>query len=351
MIVIYHNASKMTGTHNAFFPIFGFLKILTLLGVWTMKIFLTYASNPQTTAFYLEKAMRELSDVITYGPTISEETLKKWDLMAIAEKVKAHQIPLTDGDIINALKLVPSGWAPDVLLFIDTGFFFPLINISTVNCIKACYMIDSHINFKRHLDFVKSFDVVFTGHKPAVEMFKEEGFNDVFWIPPACDPEIHGKKGEEKWYDISFVGSLNANFNPERVHLLNELKQRFHVHYERCFLERMAEVFSQSKIVFNKSIMNGLNMRVFEVLASGSMLLTDESKESGLTELFQEQRDLVIYRTEDELFELAYHYLKYGEEREKIAEAGRKKVLKEHTYHHRARDIVEVLSTIKKKKP
>ncbi len=311
-----------------------------------MKIFLTYASNPQTTAFYLEKAMREMCDVITYGPTISQETLKKWDLMAIADRVQDHQIPLTDG-LMHALQLLPSGWIPDVLLFIDTGFFFPLTNISTVNCTKACYMIDSHINFERHLDFVKSFDIVFTGHKPAVEKFKEEGFEHVFWIPPACDPEIHGKKGGEKLYDIGFVGSLNANFNPERVYLLNELKHRFHVHYERCFLERMAEVFSHSKIVFNKSIMDGLNMRVFEVLASGSMLLTDESRESGLTELFQEKRELVIYRNEEELFELAFHYLKHGDEREKIAEEGRKKVLKEHTYHHRARDILEILSAIK----
>ncbi|MDR4504161.1 MAG: glycosyltransferase [Candidatus Scalindua sp.] len=313
-----------------------------------MKIFLTYASNPQTTAFYLEKALREICDVITYGPAISKETLKKWNLMAIADRVQEHQIPLTDGDMINALNGLPKGWKPDALLFIDTGVFFPLTNISAVNCTKACYMIDSHINFERHLDFVKSFDIVFTAHKPAVEMFNGEGFNHVFWIPPACDPEIHGRKTGEKLYDIGFVGSLNANFNPERVHLLNELKQRFHVHYERCFLERMAEVFSRSKIVFNKSIMNGLNMRVFEVLAAGSLLLTDESKESGLTELFEEKRDLVIYRNEEELFELAYHYLRHGEEREKIAEEGRKKVLKEHTYHHRARDIIETLSAFKK---
>ncbi|MCP5003162.1 MAG: glycosyltransferase [Planctomycetes bacterium] len=309
-----------------------------------MKIFLTYASNPQTMAFYLDKAMQDLCDVITYGPTISKETLERWDLMAIADRVKEHRIPLTDGDLINALKLLPSGWIPDVLLFIDTGIFFPLINISALNCTKACYMIDSHLNFERHLGFVKSFDIVFTAHKPAVKMFKDEGFEHVFWVPPACDPEIHGRKAQKKVHDISFVGSLIEGSGSERVHLLNELKHRFHVHYERCFLERMADVFSLSKIVFNRSVANGLNMRVFEVLASGSMLLTDESKESGLTELFQEKKDLVIYRHEEELFELAYYYLKHGEEREKIAEEGRKNVMKEHTYRHRATDIIETLS-------
>ena len=217
-----------------------------------------------------------------------------------------------------------------------------------LKCIKACYMIDSHINFELHFKLAKNFDVVFTAHKPAVEMYKEKGLENVFWIPPACDPEIHGKKTVEKLYDIGFVGTLNAKLNAERVYLFNELKQRFHTYYERCFLERMAEVFSQSKIVFNKSVLNGLNMRVFEVLASGSMLLTDEAKESGLTELFQDRKHMVIYRNENELYRFAYHYLKNEEERGKIAKEGMEKVLKEHTYGNRAKEMIRIISLFKK---
>jgi len=302
-----------------------------------MNVLLSYTSNPRTTASYIEKAMRRICGVITYGPSISRRLVK--------EGVKNHQISFTDGDMGYVLKRLPSGWTPDVFLFIDTGFFYPLTDMNSLKCVKACYIIDAHREVDRRIEFAKKFDVVFTAYKPAVAEYKERGITNVFWMPVACDQEIHGKKTEEKLYDIGFVGKLNPAFNPERVHLYNELKQRFNVYYERCFLEKMAEVFSQSKIVFNKSIECGLNMRVFEVLASGSMLLTNEAKGSGLADLFKDRKHMVIYRNEKELLELADYYLKNADEREKIAAEGMEKVLSEHTYSHRVNEMVKIIST------
>ncbi len=301
-----------------------------------------------TTASYLEKAMRKICSVITYGPAINKEILKDWNLMAIEEKVKVHQIPFTDGDIGGVLNRLPSDWIPDVLLYIDTGISFPLINMSSLKCIKACYLIDSHIHFGVHLDFSRGFDIVFTAHKLAVDKFKDRGLENVYWIPPACDPDIHGRKTEEELHDIGFVGTLNPALNSERVCFFKELQKRFNTYYERCFLERMAEVFSQSKIVFHKSVLDGLAMRVFEVLAAGSMLLADEAMGSGLTNLFQDREHIVIYRNKEELIELADHYLKNEDERRKIAVNGMKKVLEEHTYSHRAKNMIRIISIFKK---
>ncbi len=313
-----------------------------------MNVLLSYTSNPMTTASYLERAMRKICGVITYGPTISKEKLKAWNILDVEKRVRNHQIPFTDGDIGYVINELPIGWNPDAFLFIDTGIFYPLINFDLLKCLKACYLIDAHINFDHHLQFARDFDVVFTAHKPAVKMFKERGIENVFWVPPACDPEIHGKKSGDSLYDIGFVGTLNSEFNSERVNLFNELRQRFSMYYERCFLERMAEVFSRSKIVFHKSVKDGLAMRVFEVLASGSMLLTDEAKGSGLTDLFQDRKHIVIYRNEKELLELADYYLKNDNEREEIAVEGMKYVLKEHTYRHRAENMIRTLSLFKK---
>ncbi|MDP6925243.1 MAG: glycosyltransferase [Candidatus Scalindua sp.] len=206
----------------------------------------------------------------------------------------------------------------------------------------------SELKYKILIDNARNFDVVFVAHKPSVEMFKEKGVENVFWVPPACDPEIHGKKTDEKLYDIGFVGTLNPEFNSQRVHRFNELKQRFHTYYERCFLERMAEVLSQSKIVFHDSVSNGLAMRVFEVMASGSMVLADEAIGSGLTDLFQDRKHIVIYKDEKELIELAGYYINNDKEREGISAEGMKKVLNEHTYLHRAKDMVSTLSLFKK---
>ncbi len=306
-----------------------------------MNILLSYASVPVTTAVYIEKAMRRICGVITHGPTISKDVLEQWDLLAVEGKVKNLQIPLLNGDMEEVLDQLPAGWVPDVFLFVDTGLFYPIKNMGSLNCLKACYLIDSHIAFDLHLECAENYDIVFAAHRPAVEKFKEKGIENVFWIPPACDPALHEKKADEKLYDVGFVGSSN----PERVHLLNELGQRFNTYYERCFLERMAEVYSQSKIVFNKSIEGGLNMRIFEALASGSMLLTNEANGNGLHDFFQDRKHLVIYRNENELFKLAEYYINNDDEREKIAFEGMSKVLSEHTYSNRVKGMVKILST------
>ncbi len=306
-----------------------------------MNILLSYAPVPSTAAAYLERAMRRICGVITHGPTISKDDLEQWGLLAVEKKVMNRQISFLEGDIGRVINKLPTGWNPDVFLFVDTSFFYTLKNLDSLKCIKACYLIDSHIDFDNHLKFARDFDVVFLAYKPAVEMFKERGIKNVFWVPPACDPEIHGKKTDEKLYDIGFVGTLN----PERTHLLNELKQRFNTYYERCFQERMAEVFSLSKIVLHKSIRNDLAMRVFEAPASGSLLLANESIGSGLTDLFQDRKHIAIYRNEKELMDIADHYLRNEDEREEIAFAGMEKVLKEHTYSHRAEEMVSILSS------
>ena len=305
-----------------------------------MNILLYYASLPTTTAAFLEKAMRRICGVITYGPTVNKDMLGQLDLLSIEERVKNHQITFLNGDMECVLERLPAGWKPDVFLHVDTGLFYTLKNLEALNCLKAIYLIDSHLAFDLHLKLAKDYDIVFAAHKPAVEMFKERGIENVFWVPPACDPNLHEKKAEEKKYDVGFVGSSSQ----ERVDLLNKLGQRFNTYYERCFLERMAEVYSQSRIVFNKSIEGGLNMRVFEALASGSMLLTNEANASGLEDLFEDRKHLVIYRNDNELIEFAEYYLNNGDEREEIAAEGMRKVLNEHTYGHRVKDMIKTLS-------
>ena len=51
----------------------------------------------------------------------------------------------------------------------------------------------------------------------------------------------------------------------------------------------MAEIYSQSWIVFNKSIKNDINMRVFESTASESFF-TDKIINNGWSDLFKDKR-------------------------------------------------------------
>ena len=89
--------------------------------------------------------------------------------------------------------------------------------------------------------------------------------------------------------------------------------------------------------MLNHGINNDINMRVFEAMASGSMLLTNEVDGQNL--LLKNERHIVTYEdTEDAILKIRY-YLKHSDERERIAKAGAIEA-RNHTYTKRAEKIL-----------
>ncbi len=84
-----------------------------------------------------------------------------------------------------------------------------------------------------------------------------------------------------------------------------------------------------------------LNMRVYEAMAAGSLMLTDEK--SDARELFEEDREIVLYRSPEDLRAKALWFLEHDRERQAIAEAGRQRVLREHTYDARALEAAPLI--------
>ncbi|HID96486.1 MAG TPA: methyltransferase domain-containing protein [Candidatus Latescibacteria bacterium] len=307
------------------------------------RILLAYVSYPATTARYLEKSLRKSHEVITVGPSIWPELIRLWKLENMKEEVRPHDIPCGfDVDMDDILGKLPSGWRPDLFLWVESVNGYLPRGITGLPFPTACYLIDSHINLNEHLKVAGKFDFVFVAQKEYLEEFRRAGLERVHWIPLGCDPDIHRKFDVAKAYDISFVGSLTPDHR-ERRRLLGVLCNHFDVRIDRCFLEEMAQAFSRARIVFNKSVRGDLNMRVFEALSCGSMLLTDEGPRSGLGELFKDREHLVIYRDEKELVDLARYYLLHPEEREEIALRGREEVLRKHTYDHRTDEMLKVI--------
>jgi len=304
------------------------------------RVLLSYTANPQTTGAYLERGLRSVCDVLTYGPAIDEEVLRKWDLEKIRGRLYGHDLPYFTADVGQILEHLPGGWKPDLFLWVESGVSYPLHGLSSLPCPTACWLIDTHLHLEGHLEIAKSFDFVFLAQKKYVPLFREAGIRQVHWLPLACDPEIHRNFGFEPVYDFSFVGSITAAHRRRDV-LLQQLSRRFSLHVERCFLEEMALVLSRSRIVFNCSVRDDLNMRVFEALSTGSLLLTDQAAGSGLEELFEDGRHLAIYRSPEELEERAAHYLGHEQECARIAREGMQEVRARHTYAHRAAAILE----------
>jgi O-antigen biosynthesis protein len=63
------------------------------------------------------------------------------------------------------------------------------------------------------------------------------------------------------------TSASSATSSPARD-LLDRLRRQFPKHFiGNCYFEEMARTYSASRTVFNRSIRNDVNMRVFEALA------------------------------------------------------------------------------------
>lgn len=208
----------------------------------------------------------------------------------------------------------------------------------------AFLVIDTHLKkpYKKIEKQATHYDFIFSAQKEGAEKLRRRKKINASWIPLACDSEIHKKINIEKKIDIAFVGTQGKK--SLRGVLLRKLREK----YPNSFLgtaayTEMAEIYSSSKIGFNYSINNDINMRIFEIMSCGSLLLTNAIKTNGLGELFKDREHLVIYRSKRELFKLIDHYLSHDEERERIADQGHDLVIRKHTYADRLRAMFEYM--------
>jgi len=254
-------------------------------------------ARPETTGVYCRHALEQLVDVAHFRPDQLEQAPREgFDLY----------VNIDDGFDY----LLPSELRPSVF-----------------------WAIDTHVNFDSCLRRARRFDLVFAAQRDGAERLRRAGIASAVWLPLACDPEIHRKHDVTKQFDVAFVGNV---FPGPREELLDLIRRRYrNAFIGQIYFDDMARTYSAARIVFNRSIKNDVNMRVFEALACGSLLATNELGENGQAELFQDGVHLATYREPDDLLDKLAYYLRRDAVREKIAAAGRAEVLSKHTYWHR----------------
>ena len=224
----------------------------------------------------------------------------------------------------------------DLCLVVDDGLDYAL-----PRCKKPViyWAIDTHINSERSLRRAREADIVLAAQKDGAERLRQAGVATARWLPLACDPKIHGGITVPKVRDVCFVGNL---FTGPRADLVRLLQQYFpNMFVGNAYFEDMARIYSASRAVFNRSLLNDVNMRVFESLASGSLLVTNDLSENGQHELFRDGIHLVTYTCGQELLDKLQYYLRRDDLRERIGAAGRAEVLAKHTYDDRVREMLK----------
>jgi spore maturation protein CgeB len=86
----------------------------------------------------------------------------------------------------------------------------------------------------------------------------------------------------------------------------------------------------------------GLNVRHFEITATGGFMLTYHSAE--LSHCFDAGRECAEFRNEDELLQRIGYFLDHPQERREIAAAGQERTLSRHLYSHRINQLVRILA-------
>jgi len=166
--------------------------------------------------------------------------------------------------------------------------------------------------------------------------------------------------------DISFVGSVSAD-HQQRIALLEAVAGRHDLKLwgnlprslpdssplHRCFQGEvwgapMYQTLRRSKITLNSHIdiagREAGNMRLFEATGVGAFLLTDFK--DNLHELFGPGRDVAVWRSIDDCLKTIDRFLADPDGRARIAQAGQARTLSQHTYRHRAGEMLKLIEAL-----
>ncbi len=205
------------------------------------------------------------------------------------------------------------------------------------------------------------YDLMLSQLSATVELFRRAGVraevNHLAFEPTVLNA-LPAKPAQD--IDISFVGTVSPD-HTQRIALLEAVAQRHELALfgnpprtlsassplHRCFRGEvwgadMYQALRRSKITLNSHIdMAGReagNMRLFEATGVGAFLLTD--LKDNLHMLFAPEREVAAWRSIDECLAMIERHLVDDGARAAIAQAGQARTMAQHTYRHRAGEIL-----------
>lgn len=110
------------------------------------------------------------------------------------------------------------------------------------------------------------------------------------------------------------------------------------------------KVYSSSTISLNihedhqRKFGSDFNERTLKIIACGGFEICDNVK---VVRKYFDEGELVVAENTGDWFEKIDYYLRHPEKRTPIIEAGQRKILKEHTYHSRAKQVVRIYKDLR----
>lgn len=235
-------------------------------------------------------------------------------------------IKTNDTDLKNWVDSKPE---TDIVLFMDWGRFdSQYLNKDLVPAFWIQESGDDPQNFERNSPKADRFHYTITPDKRCADEYIKKGIN-AEWINHFADTKVQFPMNlEPKYVAVTTRGIGNSEFLDYLTHWAegavgnrNGLGPKEHT-----------EFLNSGMMVIQNSRWKEITRRIFEGMACGKMVLTDNlSPETGLRDMFIDGEDIVYYDDMFDCIEKMNYYNENEEERERIAHNGMMKVLHNYT--------------------
>jgi len=328
---------------------------------------------------YCARALEELGhDVVLWDASVFAAPFEKLLNMNVDDANKKILYDLLQHLISEMIVASCAEKKPNVLFALAQAplSLTALKRLKKAGILTAFWFVEDY----KHMEYWKSYapyyDFYFTIQKGQFfDDLKKIGVNNYYYLPMAADPGIHcpldisDKEKEEFGSKISFVGA--GYYNRQKIFSRltdNDLKiwgnswdpetgiwNKVQRDGQRVTTDETVKIFNSSMINLNlhsyayDDVINTagdfVNPRTFEIASCGAFQLVD--KRCNLDDFFIPGKEMISFKTEEEMNHLIDHYINNPEERYKIQEKSRKRVLKDHTYLQRMKAMLSFIKEIK----
>ncbi|MCK4627695.1 MAG: glycosyltransferase, partial [Sedimentisphaerales bacterium] len=113
--------------------------------------------------------------------------------------------------------------------------------------------------------------------------------------------------------------------------------------------EQLNKLYNAGRIFLHLSSTGYPDSYLLEGIAAGAFFLIKshprDRKQDGLGQFFRLNHELITFDGPKDLLRKIRYYLDNEQERQRISKAARERLLAEHTYRHRAREMLEIITT------
>jgi spore maturation protein CgeB len=221
--------------------------------------------------------------------------------------------------------------------------------------------INQALRFAHQVESLPRYDHVFSLDSYVVPVLEIQGARRVDHLPACADPDEHAPidltDPDRVRYgsDVCFIGSNRLGREEMLLAVADHELAVYGVGWDDVPAELAAcvrsepvyglkktMIYAASKISLNvhgPHMLNGENFRVFEVAACGG--LSCSTFKPDLVNALTPDHEVIVFDGADDLRKRVGHLLAHPDELAEIAAAGRRRVLAEHTYDHRAATILD----------